>query len=76
MAKLTIEIDTGTLAKLDGRGNRGERTVGELIQLVGEASMRLEKVGASADGVVLYGRGGPRGKITLVKCEITNPTQG
>ena len=70
MAKLTIEIDTGVLAKLDGRNPRSNGfTVAGLIGLVQEASKRLSEMGASANGVVLYGPDGPRGRITLTESD-------
>ena len=65
MARLTIEIDTGLLKKLPSHGNTRDRTLDELVNLVSEAKVRLKTMGASANGVVLYGENGPRGRITL-----------
>lgn len=69
MAKLMIEIDTGKLKKLPSHGNVRDRALDELIRLVKEATWRIEKMGAFADGVVLYGENGPRGKITLMNSD-------
>lgn len=69
MAKLIIEIDTGKLKKLPTHGNVRDRALDELINLVSEAKVRLKTMGAFADGVVLYGENGPRGRITLMNSD-------
>ncbi len=78
MAKLTIEIDTGKEAKLErGRTSHSGFTIASLIGLVQEASERLGQMGVDADGVVLYGPEGPRGRITLVESDKpTAPSKG
>lgn len=70
MAKLTIEIDTGVLNKLDGgRTSHSVLTIRELRHLVKEANERLKRMGVDADGVVLYSTSGPRGRITLTESD-------
>ena len=70
MAKMIIEIDTGKLSKLDGgRTAASVTTIANLRALLKEADGRLEQMGADANGVVLYGPAGPRGKITLTESD-------
>ena len=71
MARLKIEIDTGELNKLQLNtiGGSHHRTICALIKLVEEAAYRLEKMGRDANGIVLYGPDGPRGKITLTESD-------
>lgn len=70
MARLTIEIDTGKLSKLDcSRTAESINTINGLVELLNEARDRLHQMGADANGVVLYGRSGPRGRITLTESD-------
>ncbi len=66
MARLTIEIDTGVINKVE-RLTSDRLTA--LINLVEEAAYRLEKMGRGVNGTVLYGPNGPAGRITLVESD-------
>ncbi len=76
MAKLTIEIDTGVLEKVNNSQARADigraqdvRTIQNLTEILQEATSRLEKMGRNANGVKLYNRQREVGTIVLEESE-------
>lgn len=79
MAKLTIEIDTGAMEKVENSGredlvkDRDVRTIQNLVEIMYEAVKRLERMGRNANGVKLYNRSREVGEIVLE--ESARPTR-